>query len=172
MDCWRVGRAGRRDESRLYVFFANQPCFTLLLDALQRRLFTNSDDGETDTNRRGNRCPFHACAVVRFTRAPLSVSRVRRFRFTRAPLPFHACAAVRFTRAPLPVDVCRPDIAFSTRSFFLAERACVPAVFWCGFPEKHCTGFCSSRMSDYLCCILRIAQIQSYSDGGLTLMQI
>ena len=120
----------------------------------------------------GRRIQTGAATVVRLTRAPLSVARVRRFRFTRAPLPFHACAAVRFTRAPLPVDVCRPDIAFSTRSFFLAERACVPAVFWCGFPEKHCTGFCSSRMSDYLCCILLIAQIQSYSDGGLTLMQI
>ena len=42
--------------------------------------------------------PFHACATSHFTRAPPSVSRVRRFRFTRAPLPFHACATFRFTR--------------------------------------------------------------------------
>ena len=76
--------------NRASTFF-NQPCFTLLLNALQCRLFANSDDGEAAIIRCGNRfCfmrapfPFHACAV--------SVSRVRRFRFTRAPLPFHVCA--------------------------------------------------------------------------------
>ena len=164
MDCWRVGRAGRRDESRLYVF--------LQINLVSHCYWMLCSVGCLQIPMTGRRTQTGAATVVRFTRAPLSVSRVRR-------CPFHACAAsvsrvrrFRFTRAPLPVDVCRPDIAFSTRSFFLAERACVPAVFWCGFPEKHCTGFCSSRMSDYLCCILRIAQIQSYSDGGLTLMQI
>ena len=57
-------------------------------------------------------------------RQPLSGSRVRRFRFTRAPLPVHACATsgsrvrrFRFTRAPLPIYVCRPDIVFFTWSF-------------------------------------------------------
>ena len=56
-------------------------------------------------------CPYILfCGCERF-HCPfsLSVSRVRRFRFMRAPFPFHACAAsvscvrrFRFTRAPFP----------------------------------------------------------------------
>ena len=91
MDCWRVGRAGRRDESRLYVF-------------LQINLVSH--------------CYWMLCSVG-CLQIPMTGRRTQT----------GAATVVRFTRAPLQVDVCRPDIAFSTRSFFLAERACVPAVF-------------------------------------------
>ena len=74
------------------IFFILVPLFYPLLYAL---IYTGEvvrevpvvvvDDGETATSRCGNRCPVHACAA--------SGSRVRRFRFTRAPLPIHACAA-------------------------------------------------------------------------------